>query len=128
MGSSHSRARGEGRMGCLLSIAALLVAAALAYKLVPVYYADSNLADYAADEAGLHPIPALEAMVRAKAEELQIPEALEEGAISIRTTGSPSKGACTIVLDYTQPVDLYGIYPMAITTRKAITRAYADLR
>jgi hypothetical protein len=118
-------------MGCLLSIAALLVAAALAYKLVPVYYADSNLADYAADvagEAGLHPIPALEAMVRAKAEELQIPEALEEGAISIRTTGSPSKGACTIVLDYTQTVDLYGIYPMAITTRKAITRAYADLR
>jgi hypothetical protein len=118
-------------MGCLLSMAVLLVAAALAYKLVPVYYADSNLADYASElagEAGLNPIPSLEARLRAKARELKIPEALAEGATSIRTTGTASAGSCTIVLDYTQTVDLYGIYPMVITTRKAITRQYLDLR
>jgi hypothetical protein len=128
---SHSRARGEGRLGCLLSVAAFLVAASLAYKLVPVYYADSNLADYASDvagEAGLNPIPALEAKMRAKAEELKIPEALAEGAISIRTTGAASAGSCTIVLDYSKTVDLYGVYPMVINTRKTITRKYADLR
>jgi len=64
---SHSRARGEGKLGCLLSAAALLVVAALALKLVPVYYADSNLADYASEvagEAGLNPIKTLEARLR----------------------------------------------------------------
>jgi len=131
MGSSHSRAHGEGKVGCMLALAAVIVAAALAFKLVPVYYADSNLADYAADvagEAGLNEIPALEAKLRAKAQELQIPEALEQGAITIRTVGTKSAGSCTIVLDYTQTVDLYGIYPMVINTRKAITRQYMDLR
>lgn len=131
MGASHSRARGEGKVGCLLAIAAIMVVSALTFKLAPVYFADSNLADYAGDvasEAGLNEIPALEAKLRAKATELQIPEALDEGAITIRITGSRSAGSCTIVLDYKQTVDLYGIYPVVITTRKAITRQYRDLR
>jgi len=39
-----------------------------------------------------------------------------------------SAGSCTIVLDYSKTVDLYGVYPMVINTRKTITRKYADLR
>jgi hypothetical protein len=131
MAASHSRARGEGKVGCLLTLAVLMAAGALAYKVVPVYYADSNLADYASDvagEAGLNEIPALQAKLRTKAQELEIPEALDEGAITIHTTGTRAAGSCTIVLDYTQTVDLYGIYPLVITTRKAITRQYMDLR
>jgi hypothetical protein len=131
MGSSRSSQRGEGKIGCILTLLVFVAAVAVALKLVPVYYANSNLSDYAgevAGEAGLYPVPELEAKMRAKAGDLGIPEALADGAISITTRGTRSNGICSVTIDYSRTVDLYGAYPLVIATRKVVTRPYMDAR
>jgi hypothetical protein len=127
----HSRERGEGGIGCMLSLFAVLLLGALSYKLVPVFYSNSVLVSYAndvADQAGISPVPDLEKRLRAKAKDLDIPEALAEGAIGISTTGGKDSGTCTITLEYTRTVDLYGVYPMVIATKKVIAQQYIDAR
>ncbi|MDR3671604.1 MAG: hypothetical protein P4L36_12215 [Holophaga sp.] len=129
--SSHSSQRGEGKIGCILTLLVFLAALALGLKVVPVYYANSNLQEYANDvagEAGLYPLPELTAKMRAKASDLGIPEALADGAITISTTGSRSNGLCTITLDYARTVDLYGTYPLVVATKKVVSRPYMDAR
>jgi len=131
MVSSRSGERGEGGAGCLLSLVGLILAGALGFKLVPVYYANSTLAEYAGDvagEAALFPVAVLEAKVRARAQDLGIAEAEEAGAVTITTRGGHTNGFCTVVLDYSRTVDLYGAYPLTITTRKVIIRPYMDSR
>jgi hypothetical protein len=131
MGSSQSSQRGEGKIGCILTLLVFVAAVAVGLKVVPVYYANSNLQEYAADvagEAGLYGLPELQAKMRAKAGELGIPEAVADGAIVITTTGSRSNGICTITIDYSRTVDLYGAYPLVVATRKVVTRPYMDAR
>ena len=131
MGSTHRNARGEGKIGCVLSLLVLIAAVAAALKVVPVFYSNSGLADAAADvagEAGLYPVPALVAKLRGKAQELDIPEALGEGAMTLATAGTKSAGTCTVTLNYTRAVDFYGMYSMTIATQKVISRPYMDAR
>jgi hypothetical protein len=131
MGASRSKERGEGRIGCFVSFLALALLVAVALKLVPVYYSNSGLVDSAeelAGQAALLTLPAMEAKLRAKAGELDIPEAMADGAIAISTTGDKFNGICTIVFDYSRPVDLYGAYTLTIATHKVVTRPYVDSR
>jgi hypothetical protein len=128
---SRTRERGEGRIGCFLTLLVLAVGVAVALKVVPVYFSNSNLMDTAEEVAGqaaLYPVPALADKLRAKAAELGIPEAGADGAISISTTGGKSAGTCTVVFDYTRTVDLYGFYSVNVATHKVVARPYLDAR
>jgi len=128
---TSSRERGEGKIGCILSLLVLAAGIAVGFKVIPVYYTDNALAEFAtelATKAGIFPVPALELQLREKAKEQEIPEALAEGAMSITTAGTPQAGSCTIKLTYKRTVDLYGVYPLTIETRKVITKGYMDVR
>jgi hypothetical protein len=128
---SNDSERGEGKIGCILSLLALVLVVAVGVKLAPVFYGNSNLTEAAgevAGEAALYPIPSLESKLRAKAVELDIPEAVADGAIAITTSGGKATGTCTVMINYTRAVDFYGFYSLAITTRKVVTRPYMDSR
>ena len=123
--------RGEGRIGCILSLLALIALAALTDKLLPVFYSNYSLAAYAeevGDRAGLFPPEALALQVRDKARDLRIPEALGEGAVTVATTGEQASGVCTITLAYRRNVDLFGLYAFTVDTRKTIQKTYLDAR
>ena len=131
MTSFHHRQRGEGKIGCISTLLIVAILAALAVKLVPVIYSDNGLANAAEDlgsRAGILPLPALEQQLRGKATELEIPEALAKGAMSVQIRGDKQSGTCVITLRYTRKVDLYGIYSLPITTDKTINRPYMDAR
>jgi hypothetical protein len=131
MGSHHSRQRGEGKIGCILSLLVFAAGIAAGIKIVPVYYSNNTLQEFAADlagQAGFKPRPQLETELRNKAELLGIPEALDKGGMTVTIIGDPSLGTCTIALDYTRVVDLYGVYTLPIRTHKSIARTYRDMR
>jgi hypothetical protein len=131
MGAQHSRERGEGKIGCILSLLVLAAGIALGVKIIPVYYTDNNLAEFAGDlagQAGFKPPADLQTELRGRADSLGIPEALAEGAMTIRTVGDPAAGTCTVRLNYTRTIDLYGLYPLTIHTDKTISRVYRDYR
>jgi len=118
-------------MGCILCLLGLALAGALGFKLVPVFYGNSTLEGYAGDvagEAALFPVAELEAKVRARAQDLGIPEAQAEGAVTITVRGDRTSGFCTVTLDYSRSVDLYGVYTFTVSTDKVITRPYLDSR
>ena len=48
--------------------------------------------------------------------------------MTISTTGTPQAGTCTIKLHYQRTVDLYGVYPLTVETRKVISKGYMDVR
>ena len=127
----RTRERGEGKIGCIATLLVLVAAGAAAYKLVPVYYANYNLQEFAdelATKAGIFPVPALDLQLRDKAKEQDIPEALGKGAMTVSTAGDKSAGTCTITLNYTRTVDLYGVYAMDVSNQKTITKSYMDTR
>ena len=131
MTSFHHRQRGEGKIGCISTLLIVAILAALAVKLVPVIYSDNGLANAAEDlgsRAGILALPALEAQLRGKATELEIPEALAKGAMTVQIRGDKQAGTCVITLRDTRKVDHYGIYTLPITTDKTVNRPYMDAR
>ena len=128
--TSHFRIRqaGEGKVGCFVTLMILVVTIAAAVKAGPIYYSNNELvnainndiapmASRATDEEVL-------AQVRAKAKDLEIPEALQPGAIqvSITQSGTDTPGNVHIVLHYQRPVDFYGIYSYTFKTDETIDR------
>ena len=131
MASPLSTQRGEGKIGCIVSLLILVTAVGAGVKIVPVIYANSSLVDAARETAGqaaLYTVPALELKLRTKASELGIPEAGAKGAILIQVTGEKSAGTCTITFNYNQKVDLYGVYTLDMPTHKVISTPYLDAR
>lgn len=125
----HSQA-GEGKIGCVVALLILLVLVGLAYKIGPVYMHKNSMeseADDLASRAGVMPAEAITRQLRAKAADLEIPEALQPGAIQVQTTGK-SEGTCTITLKYTQKIDLYGITTVDFETDKKVSKPYMDAR
>ena len=123
--------RGEGKIGCVLTLLVLITIAAVATKVVPVYYSDNELTDTAKDlasKAGIMSVPTLELQLRDRARTLEIPEALAPGAMKITTMGERSAGTCVVNLKYARKVDLFGVYVLTIDTEKVITRPYMDAR
>lgn len=116
--------RGEGKLGCILSLLVLASLVAILAKAGPVFYSNWELADacdFIATEASRLPAEQVEANVRTKAKELGIPEALKQGAITVTKTGG-DQGTCTIRLKYTRKIDLYGIYTWVVDTDKPISK------
>ena len=131
MTSPLHRQRGEGKVGCITSLFVLALLAALAMKLVPVFYSDNALVNAAEDlgsRAGIMSRNILEAQLRGKAADLEIPEAMAKGAMTVQIRGDKAQGTCVITLRYTRKVDLYGVYTLPISTDKTISRPYMDAR
>lgn len=116
--------RGEGKLGCILSLLVLGTLVAILMKAGPVYYSNWELTDacdFIATEASRLPAEQVEANVRSKAKELEIPEAMKQGAITVTKTGG-DQGTCTIRLKYTRKIDLYGVFTWPVETDKRITK------
>jgi len=123
--------RGEGRIGCIITLLILIIVGGLGYKILPVLYANNGLVSGAEDlgsRAGLMPAATVEAQLRAKAAELEIPEALVKGAMTLTVIGDHSAGTCIIKLHFTRKVDMFGITTIPIEVDKTISRPYMDAR
>lgn len=118
--------RGEGKLGCLISLLVLGSLGAAAYKAVPIYYGNSELVDacdFIASGAAHKPIETIEREVRAKAKELGVVEALtQKNAIQVNKGGSADAGTCTITLHYKRTIDFYGLYQWTLDTDKRISK------
>ncbi len=118
--------RGEGKIGCVISMLVLGVLGAAAVKAVPVYYGNSELidaCDFIASSAARKPIETLEREVKDKARELGVIEALtDKGAIRITKTGGGDVATCTITLRYKRTIDFYGAYKWTQVTDKRISK------
>jgi hypothetical protein len=134
MMSSLKSQRGEGRIGCIISLVAVALVGAVSFKAVPVVYADSQLAtecEEMAVKAGILPLETLQKQILAKAAELEIPEARAAGAIVVtKTPMNPEtlSGMCKITIKYSRPIDFFGLYTYTLTEDKVINREYMDVR
>ena len=118
--------RGEGKIGCILSLLVFGALAAAGYKAVPVYYGNSELVDacdFIASGASRKPIETIEREVKDKARELGVIEVLSnKNAIRVTKTGGGETGTCTITLSYKRTIDFYGLYKLTLVTDKRISK------
>jgi len=118
--------RGEGKLGCLVSLLVLGTLGGAAYKAVPVYYSNSELidaCDFIASGATRKPLETVEREVKDKARELGVLEVLtDKHAIRITKAGGGDAGTCTITLRYKRTIDFYGVYQWTLVTDKRITK------
>jgi len=120
------RQRGEGKLGCIVSLLVVGAIAAAAYKAVPVYFGNSELIDacgFIASGASRKPVETLEREVKDKARELGVIEVLtDKHAIRITKTSGGEAGTCTITLRYKRIIDFYGLYQWTLVTESTITK------
>jgi len=131
MNGKRMNERGEGKIGCVVTLLVLIIVGAVALKVVPVLYANNSLVNAAEDlgsRAGIMPVAALEQQLKAKAGELEIHEAVAKGAMTFTVVGDHNAGTCIIRLKFTRKLDLYGAYTLPITLDKTISRPYMDVR
>jgi len=118
--------RGEGKIGCIISLLVLGVLGAAAAKAIPVYYGNSELVDacdFIASGASKKPLETIEREVKEKARELGVIEALtDKHAIRVTKTGAGDTGTCTITLRFKRTIDFYGAYKWTLVTDKRITK------
>jgi hypothetical protein len=132
----QTRQRGEGKLGCIVSLAVAAAIVAAVYKALPVYYSDHELVDALKDigpkASGITNPEAVEAMVRAKAKELEIQEVLTDpNAVKVTLVPSAGEapGKCTIRLNYKRTVDFYGFYQYTfVTNETADSTIYTNIR
>lgn len=127
MNAFRHRQRGEGKVGCILSMLVLGLCVAIGIKAVPVYWGNNELQDAAKDlatRASVSPVEAIELQLRAKAKELQIAEAFSPNAMRASKRGDSQQGMCTIKLRYDRKIDFYGVYTWTVTVDKEITAPY----
>ena len=128
----HRRAqRGEGKVGCIISLLVLVIIGAAAFQIVPVMFSNNDFLSSTEDLAGRAatiPLPTLEAQISQKAKDLGIQEALAPGAIVITKSGDGGGGVCTVRIHYTRKIDFYGVFTYPLETSKTMTIPYADYR
>jgi len=123
--------RGEGKIGCIVSLLILSVTVAAGMKVVPVLFSNNdflNAVEGIAGRAAIIPLPNIEAQINQKARELNIPEALAPGAIVVTKTGDNLQGACVVRLNYTRNINLYGIFTFPYKTETVKTVPIMDAR
>lgn len=119
------RERGEGKIGCIVSLIVLALASAAGIKLIPVYYSNNELVDAAtrkAEAAAGREVDDLVKEVKAEAKRLEIPEALAAGAITMTKRSGGDVGNITVKLRYSRKVDLYGITEVVIVMDKSFDK------
>jgi len=116
--------RGEGKVGCTVSLLVLAILIAIAIKVVPVYYADNQIYDIverkAEMAAGRRPED-MEKEVRIEIRSLGVPEATAPRAITFRKTMSGDSGTVSVTMKYSHKVDLYGIAQWPFNVDKTMT-------
>lgn len=120
------RQRGEGKLGCIISLLLAGTVIAVAYKAVPVYFGNSELIDacgFIASGATRKPIEVIEREVKEKARDIGVLEALaEKGAIRVTKLSSGDSGNCTIKLRYNRVIDFYGVFQWTLETDSEIIK------
>jgi hypothetical protein len=119
--------RGEGKIGCIISLLVFLILGGVAFKIVPYWWAVDqliNTADELASRAGLLKSETLLAQLKAKAREQEIPEAMKPGAIGVSITGGGESGMCTITLRFSRDIDLFGVTKVNWATDKRISKPW----
>lgn len=127
MNTFHHRQRGEGKVGCILSMLVLGLCVAIGIKAVPVYWGNNELQDAAKDlasRASVSPVESIELQLRSKAKELQIAEALAPGALRASKRGDSQQGMCAIRLRYDRKINFYGVYTWTVTVDKEVSAPY----
>jgi len=127
MNTFRHRQRGEGKVGCIVSLLVLIVCAAAGYKVVPIYWSDNELKDAAKDlasRASVSPVESIELQIKKKAKELEIAEALAPGAMRASKRGDGQQGICTIQLKYERKIDLYGVYTWVVKVDTEVSSPY----
>ncbi|HEX2836016.1 MAG TPA: hypothetical protein VHW00_23630 [Thermoanaerobaculia bacterium] len=97
--------RGEGQFGCLVGLALLLVAALIAYKMIPVKVKAAEMRDVVYDEsksAGQHNDKQITKAIVTKAEQLGF--AVKESDVRIDRTPANIR----VEVNYVVPVDFPG--------------------
>lgn len=126
MSDRTRKQRGEGKVGCTVTLVVLVIVIAAALKVVPAYIADNQIADIIdrkADQAAGKSSEAIQKEIRAEIQNLGVPEALAPGAISVQKSGGSEQGTITITLKYSHKVDLYGVVQWPFTVDKKISHA-----
>jgi hypothetical protein len=121
------RQRGEGKIGCVVSLVVLVTLTATAFKAVPIFWTDNELKDAAKDiasRASLIKTEAIELQLRAKARDLGIGEAMVPGAITASKAGDGNQGTCNIALNYKRTIDLYGVYQWVVEVKTTVSAPY----
>lgn len=115
--------RGEGKVGCTISLLVLAILAAVAIKVVPVFYADNQITDIAdrkAEQASGRSPEQMEKEIRSEIRGLGVPEAEAPGAITVRKiSGEP--GTVIITMKYSHSVDLYGVTKWPFNVDKSLS-------
>ena len=126
-----TRQRGEGKIGCIISLIILVTLIGAAFRFVPVYFSNNEfitaVEGIAGRAAALTP-EAIQIQINQKARELQIPEALTPGSIVVTKVGDHLEGSCTVKIKYTRKIDFYGIMTYPLETNKTKTIPYMDGR
>src|SRR5690242_15217938 len=130
----RTRQAGEGKVGCFVTLTILILAIAAAIKAGPVYYSNNELVNAINSDIGPGASRArsdqpadqvaddITKAIRSKAKELEIPEALKPGAITVtvQQSSSDAPGNVHVQLRYTRPVDFYGVYSYNFETDQAL--------
>jgi hypothetical protein len=127
MARNRQGQRGEGKVGCILSLLVFLVLAGVAAKIVPYWWSVDqlvNTADELASRAGVLNNDTLMAQLKAKAREQELPEAMAPGAIRVTLQGAGESGMCTITLKFSRDLDMYGITKFTWATDKTISKPW----
>jgi hypothetical protein len=127
MSSQRSRQRGEGKIGCIISLLVFLLLGAVAFKIVPFWWSMDQLAstaDELASRAGMLNQETVLSQMKAKARDLELPEALAPGAMSVAMTGGGTDGTCTITIRFSRDIDFYGITKYKWGMDKRITKPW----
>ncbi len=125
----RNRQRGEGKLGCIVSLLIFVTLVAAAWQLIPVYYSNNGLVngcESVAARAVTLSQDNIQLQIRDKARELGIQEAMEPGAIVVTKVGGTESGTCTVKLNYTRKVDFYGVYSYDLKTEKTLVIPYLD--
>ncbi len=123
--------RGEGKIGCMVTLVVVILGGGVAVKVVPEYLSNDaimNTTRELASRAGVRPVEEIKAQIMAKAKEEEIAEVLAPGAITINTTGNKDAGTCTIRVNYTRNVDFFGITSTKLTFDKTVSMPFMDAR
>ncbi|MFZ1613591.1 MAG: hypothetical protein WAT51_05430 [Holophaga sp.] len=123
--------RGEGKVGCMVSLLVLGILIAAAVRILPVLFSNNDFAnsiENIASRAGILPQATIELQIRDKARELNIPEAMAAGAVVVTKFGDHMSGTCTVKVHYTRKIDFYGLYAYPLETNTTRNVLYMDAR
>jgi hypothetical protein len=101
----RTRQSGQGRIGCILWLAAFAIAGLVAYKMIPVRIQSAELYDFMVEQAkwaGNRPPDAIKKAIVQRAKELELP--LEQDAVTVQRNGDRIR----MEAEFTVPVEFPG--------------------